>query len=301
MNSANQVVGLPWQAARFAAKVLRDFRRNQGLLLSGALAYYTFLSIVPMALLAVIVLSHVLQEAQLLQVLSVYTALVIPGYAETLTGQVQTFLEHRTVVGVVGLLAMLFFSSIAFSMLENAMSLIFFRRFKARRRHLLVSAVIPYLYLFLIALGIVLVSIAIGVLESFADRQLTILGLSISIEGIAGLLLYLTGIAGEFLILSSIYLVMPGVRVSLHYALIGGLTATILWELARRLLVWYYGMLSMVDLIYGPIAIAVSALLCVEVAAIIILLGAQVIAELVARREERAEQARAELEQEGGE
>ena len=38
----------------------------------------------------------------------------------------QPFLEHRTVVGVVGFLAMLFFSSIAFSMLENALTLIFF-------------------------------------------------------------------------------------------------------------------------------------------------------------------------------
>jgi YihY family inner membrane protein len=272
---------------RFMARVLRDFRRNQGLLLSGAIAYYTFLSIVPMVLLAVIVLSHVLQEQQLLQILTAYMELVIPGYAVTLTGQVQAFLEHRTVVGVVGFLAMLFFSSIAFSMLENAMSLIFFHRFKTRRknRHLLVSVIIPYLYLLIIALGVVLVSAAIGAVESFFYRQVTLLGWDLSLEGVTGFILYLTGLGGEFLILSSIYLVMPAVRVSPHYALIGGLTATILWELARRLLVWYFQAMSMVNLIYGPIAIAVGALLCVEVAAIIILLGAQVIAELHAGEE----------------
>lgn len=272
-------------AVRFIFKVLRDFKRNQGLLLSGAIAYYTFLSIVPMALLTVIVLSHLLREEQLMQVLSAYTALIIPGYSVTLTEQVQNFLEHRTVVGVVGLLAMLFFSSIAFSMLENAMSLIFLHRFPGKHRNLLVSAVIPYLYLFLIALGIVLVSILVGALEPFAAREAQLFGGQISAAGVTGVVLYLSGLLGEFLILSSIYLVMPAVRVSLHYALIGGLTATVLWELTRRLLVWYYGVLSMVDLIYGPIAIAVSALLCVEVAAIIILLGAQVIAELVARRD----------------
>lgn len=286
MNSPRQVASSVRNAAHFALTVLRDFKRNQGLLLSGAIAYYTFLSIVPMALLTVIVLSHVLREEQLVQILSAYMALIIPGYSATLTEQVQSFLSHRTVVGVVGFLAMLFFSSIAFSMLENAMTLIFFHRFQGKRRHLLVSAVLPYLYLFLIALGIVVVSIIVAAVEPFAAREVRLLGWSISPESVAGILLYLTGIIGEFLILSSIYLVMPAVRVSLHYALIGGLTATVLWELARRLLVWYYGVLSMVDLIYGPIAIAVSALLCVEVAAIIILLGAQVIAELVARREE---------------
>lgn len=275
------------RAGRFMRRVLRDFRRNQGLLLSGAIAYYTFLSIVPMTLLAVIVLSHVLQEQQLVQVLAVYMDMVIPGYAVTLTEQMQPFLEHRTVVGVVGFLVMLFFSSIAFSMLENAMTLIFFHRFKKRtkRRHLLVSVIIPYLYLSLIALGVVLVSGAIESIESLIYRQVVLFGWTFSLEGITSLLLYLTGIVGEFLILSSIYLVMPSVRVSLHYALIGGLTATVLWELTRRLMVWYYQAISMVNLIYGPIAIAVGALLCIEVAAIIILLGAQVIAELQAGRD----------------
>lgn len=272
------------RAMRFMRRVLRDFRRNQGLLLAGAIAYYTFLSVVPMALLAVIVLSHVLQEQQLSQVLSVYMDMIIPGYAGVLTEQMKPFFEHRVVVGVVGFIAMLFFSSIAFSMLENAMTLIFFHRFKKRtkRRHLLVSAIIPYLYMLLIALGVIAVSGAIGSIETFVYRQFVNFGWDFSLEGITGVLLYLTGLAGEFLILSSIYLVMPAVRVSLHYALIGGLTATVLWELTRRTLVWYYQAISMVNLIYGQIAIVVGALLCFEVAAIIILLGAQVIAELQA-------------------
>lgn len=268
-------------------RVLHDFRLNQGLLLSGAIAYYTFLSIVPMVLLAVIVLSHVLPEQQLHQVLSVYMDMAIPGYAGTLTEQMQPFLEHRAVVGLVGFVVMLFFSSMAFSMLENAMTLIFFHRFKQRskRRHLLVSAVIPYLYLLLIALGVIMVSGVIGAFETFIYRQIIHFGWNFSLAGVTSVLLYLTGLVGEFLILSSIYLVMPSVRVSLRYALIGGLTATVLWELTRRGLLWYFEAVSMVNLIYGPIGIAVGALLCVEVAAIIILLGAQVIAELQAGAE----------------
>jgi len=45
-------------------------------------------------------------------------------------------------------------------------------------------------------------------------------------------------------------------------------------------LVWYYADLSMVNLIYGSIATVVVALLSVEAVALILLLGAQVIAEL---------------------
>lgn len=284
MNAPRTAFDLSWRAAGFTLRVLRDFRRNQGLLLSGAIAYYTFLSIVPMALLGVIVLSHVLAEQQLLQILSVYMSMLIPGYDVQLTEQVQAFLEHRTVVGVVGLVAMLFFSSIAFSMVENAMSVIFFHRFRAKRRHLLVSALIPYLYLLLIAVGIALVALAVGAIESTVVQLAAVFGWSLPLQGIIGFVLYLTGLAGEFLILSSIYRVMPGMHIPLRHALIGGLTATLLWELSRRLLVWYYQAVSMVKLIYGSIAIAVGALLCVEVGAIILLLGAQVIAEFQAGR-----------------
>src|ERR1035441_6336535 len=76
--------------------VLHDFRRNQGLLLAGAIAYYTLLSIVPMSILALIVLSHFVKEDQLFYTLSTYIEMVIPGYAATLTEQVRVFLEHSS-------------------------------------------------------------------------------------------------------------------------------------------------------------------------------------------------------------
>jgi uncharacterized BrkB/YihY/UPF0761 family membrane protein len=60
----------------------------------------------------------------------------------------------------------------------------------------------------------------------------------------------------------------------------GGMIATVLWEITRRVLVWYYAVLSSVNLIYGSFATSVVALLSIEAIAIIILLGAQFIAEL---------------------
>ena len=64
---------------------------------------------------------------------------------------------------------------------------------------------------------------------------------------------------------------------------IGGLVAAILWEISRHFLVWYFTTLSLVNLIYGSFAGAVVVLLTFEVAALILLLGAQVIAEFERR------------------
>ncbi|MDD5167313.1 MAG: YihY/virulence factor BrkB family protein [Syntrophales bacterium] len=263
----------------FLLRVLRGFMRNQGLLLSGAVAYYTLLSIVPLSIIALIVLTHFIEEQQLIHTLSTYLEMIIPGYAATLTEQVRAFLEYRKVVGIIGFLVMLFFSSMAFSMLESAMSVIF-QKARIKRRNFLISAIIPYAYIFVMGFGIILVSFIVGEIETLESRHLSILGWSLDVGGATGVALYMLGIAGEVLMLTSFYLVMPVARVKFHHALIGGLSATILWEITRRVLIWYYAAISMVNVIYGSISITVVALFSIEFVAIILLLGAQVIAEL---------------------
>jgi len=264
----------------FLLRVARSFISNQGFLLAGAVAYYTLLSIVPLSIIALIVLSHFIEEQQLIHTLTIYLEMVIPGYAVTLTEQVRAFIENRATVGIIGFLGMLFFSSLAFSMLENAMSVIFFQRVRASRRTFLISAIIPYLYIFAMGFGIVLVSFIVGTIETLESSQLSIRGWSLDLGGSTGVALYILGIVGEVLMFSSIYLVMPVVRVRFRYALIGGITAAVLWEITRRVLIWYYAAISMVNVIYGSIAITVVALLSIEIVTIIVLLGAQVIAEL---------------------
>jgi len=264
----------------FLLRVLRGFIDNQGLLLSGAVAYYTLLSIVPLSILALIVLSHLVEEQQLILSLSMYLEMVIPGYATMLTEQVQAFLEHRKVIGFIGFIGLLFFSTTAFSMLENAISVIFSRQFRSKPRRLLISAVIPYLYIFVMGLGILLVSSVVGGIETLESGHLVICGWSLDLGAATWMALYILGIVGEVALFTSIYLLLPVIRVRFRHGLIGGITAAFLWEIARRTLVWYYATVTMVNVIYGSIAITVVALIGIQVVAMILLLGAQVIAEL---------------------
>lgn len=261
-------------------------------MLSGAVAYYTLLSIVPLSILALVVLTHFIEEQELIHTLSTYLDMVIPGYAATLTEQARAFLEHRKVVGIIGFIVMLFFSSIAFSVLENAMSVIFFQHAKIQRRNFLMSAIIPYAYIFVMGLGIVLVSFIVGAIETLESRHLTLLGWSLNFGGATSVALHLLGIVGEVLMISSIYLVMPVVRVRFRHALIGGVIAAVLWEIVRRVTVYYYRVVSMVNVIYGSMAITMVALFSIEFVAVILLLGAQVIAELECKPDESIKEER---------
>lgn len=262
----------------FISLVASGFRANQGILLSGAVAYYTLLSIVPMFAVILVALSQLLEPQQLLETASSYLELVAPGKSDELINQIERFIVNWKVVGAVGLLILLFFSSLAFTALENAMSVIFHHRVAIQRRHFLVSAIIPYFYILLLALGLFVVSTLSATLNAADDKFYTFFGNTLSHDQATNIIVYLLGIIGELFLLTSLYLVMPVGRLVFRHALLGGLTATVLWELTRHFLVWYFSTLSLVDLIYGSFASAIVILLSCEAAAVILLLGAQVIA-----------------------
>jgi membrane protein len=278
--------GILHRLGEFTLQVVRDFKRRQGLLLAGAVAYYTLLSIVPLFALILVGLSHFVNQDLLIQTIARNMELLIPNYADSLANQVRMFLAKRQLVGAVGFLVMLFFSSMAFSVLESAMAVIFSHREQAMRRPFFISAIIPYVFILLMGLGVMLVTMVSGALDALERQQVLLLGYEVSLRGSSRVLLYLTGMGGMVLMLTALYLVMPVGRISFRHALSGAVTATVLWEIIRRILVWYYSSLSLVNVIYGSLATTVVALLSIEAAVIILLLGAQVISEFDRRRYE---------------
>lgn len=262
----------------FTLQVLRAFRANQGFLLAGAVAYNTLLSAVPMMAVILVGLSQVVDRSLLEATLSQYLSLLAPGEAEELMAQVVVFLENWQLVGAVGVLVVLFFSSLAFTVLESAMAVIFVHRARTRQRHPLVSAVLPFAYILMLAMGLLVVTLVTGGLHALDDKQVELWGYTLSSAGPVAATVYLMGVLGELLLLTSLYLVMPVGRLEARHALVGGVTATLLWEISRHVMVWYFETLSLVNVVYGTFTTAVVILLSLEVAALILLLGAQVIA-----------------------
>ena len=263
----------------FAWQVLKAFRANQGLLLAGAVAYYALLSIVPLVILIVVTLSHWIEPTMLLETVARYLETLLPKSSGLVLDELHHFVAHRELLGWVLLATMLFFSSLAFTVLENAMSIIFVHRVAVKRRHFIVSALLPYGYVLSLGIGLLLVTLVAGALQVVGEHGIELFGHVWSLGRLSGALLYLLGFVGEVLMLTSLYMVMPVGRLSLRHALIGGVTAAALWEVTRRLLVWYLGTLSQLSVVYGSLATTIIVLLSLELAATLVLLGAQVIAE----------------------
>jgi membrane protein len=263
----------------FGLAVIKQFRANQGLLLAGAVAYYALLSLVPLLILIVLALTHVFAEPEVLATVGAGLEFVVPGQSDALVEELRAFLAHREVVGWLLLALMLFFSSLAFTVLENAMSVIFFHRVAVRRRHFLISAVMPYLFILSLAVGLVLVILVSGALHQLGSRTVVVLGQPYVLDLVSSRLLYLLGVTGEILLLTAVYMVMPVGRLSFRHALLGGTAAALMWEVTRHFLVWYFSTISQIQLVYGSLTTAIAVMLSVEVGAVVLLLGAQVIAE----------------------
>lgn len=267
------------QPGAFALAVVGQFRAHQGILLAGAVAYYTLLSLVPLLILILMVLSHIVPEDSLLRTLSDYLEFVVPGQSTALVAEVRTFLAQKQVISAILLVTMLFFSALAFTILENAMSVIFHHRVKTKRRHFLVSAAMPYLFILFLGMGLLIVTVLSAILEFVGTRSIFIFGQTRSLDQVSLFLLYVVSVTGEILLLTAIYFVMPVGRLSLRHAMIGGMTATVLWEIMRHILAWYFNTMSQIQLVYGSLTSAIVVLLSVEIGALVLLFGAQVIAE----------------------
>jgi membrane protein len=129
--------------AAFALRALQQLQPQSGLLLAAAIAYYALLSVVPLLILSVIALSHLVAEAELLATIGRYLEWLVPSQSHAFLAEISKFMEQRAAVGAVLLLTMLFFSSLAFSVLEKAMAVIFAHRNAGGQRHFLTSACCP--------------------------------------------------------------------------------------------------------------------------------------------------------------
>jgi len=266
---------------RFIARVLRDFfLRNHGLLITGSVAFNVMLSLIPLCTVMMVVFTRLFDRKLLMSSLTAEVALIAPDFVPMLTEVLEGFLDNREVVGGIGLVTLMFFSSKTFRVLEDAFAIIFHRPLPALKRKFWVSALLPYLFILIVSAGLIIITSA----NAIIDARAGILGhfpqIQALIDPYVGTLIYLAGVMGLVVLFTLLYKIMPVARVSVGRALAGGFTAAVLWEFTRHLLVAYYTHISAVNVIYGSMTTIVIVFLTMEAAALILLLGAQVIAEL---------------------
>ena len=262
--------------------------------LAGGVAFSLLLAFVPSLLLVVVGLSYLLgrQPAEAVGTLTALTETFLPRNTfevdALLRSTVDDVLRTRGAVGLGAALGFVWTSTRLFGSLRAALSIVFSQDERGIVAGKLFDVVASVATTFAVAVW-ALLSTYLAVARARGVLVLTELGLRVDA---LGTLSYLVGRAVGALILVStfyaVYRLLPRRRPSARAALVGAVTAAILFEIARQLFVLLLAVASPGSLYTGTIAVIVSVVFWVYYGALLFVVGAEFAQAHEARRKQAA-------------
>jgi len=272
----------------FASSLLKDFGKNQGYLLSGALAFYILLSLIPFLILTVIILANIIDEASLLEIISHQLSGLFPAAMDSFVSQVQRAYSSRTLFGYFGTISIIIFSSLIFRTLQKIMKIIFPR--SRTRRLRLRSIVIPYLYMLVFLLISFVFSVLSTTIETINQTDWSIFSITLDISPLVGNLTQILILLTNFSLLVLFYKIFPQVKIKWKHAIYAGFFVGLIWMTAKQILLYFFQHFSSVGIIYGTLSSFFILLISLEIFSLVLLFGAQFIATYQQHKQKRQTQ-----------
>ncbi|MCC6848232.1 MAG: YihY/virulence factor BrkB family protein [Deltaproteobacteria bacterium] len=254
--------------------------------LAAAISFYALLSLIPVLFLVIAVAGYVIGSSQ-----DTYGAVLrwvrefIPHLSDDFTRNLESVVQNRGRLSWLGLGALIIAASLVFQAIEFALDRVFTvdrRRGFWRSRFLSLGVVV--------GMGIaMLFSFYVGILIHAlrADPTLAPLGHDLFVPLAKGLRVqYLTSVAlvvGAFTLSLRVF---PHAHVGWREAFTGGCVGAGLWEVGRRIFLWYLANLAQFYVVYGSLGALVAVMVWIYMSATIFLYAAEVVVAL--QRAERA-------------
>ncbi|HKE00677.1 MAG TPA: YihY/virulence factor BrkB family protein [Planctomycetota bacterium] len=249
-----------------------DFVRDDALTLGAALAFYTALSIAPLLVLVVWVLS-LFGYADQREVLDEIFVVIGPEAGRSLEGILRSANRRPdvgTLAGALGIAMLLFSASGAFGQLQHSLDLIWNVEPKPGQ------GVRGWLRKRLLSLGLVL---TLGFLLAVSLAASAVLSASTdSVGGDRALALRIADVGLPFVLYAVlfglIYKVLPDVRIAWRDVVVGALATAVLFTFGKSVIGLYLGKTSLASA-YGAAGSLVVLLLWVYYSALIVFFGAE--------------------------
>lgn len=258
----------------------KEFSADNGTLVAGAISFFAFLSIFPLLLAGVGILGMVLGSPDRAQriILSATSEYAVGSQARDLISQV---VRGDNAATGIGLVLLLWSGTQVMTMLEQAVNVAWDVREK--RGFLKQRAVGLLLALIVGALILISVGATAAVKYITSGRSHGAPELS----WIATFLSYLV----PFLVISAmftvVYKILPYTRVQWRSAVIGGIFAGVLWQIALHVFTFYVVHFASYNKVYGSLGAAILLLVWINYSAVIGILGAE-LASVIQRRQQAA-------------
>lgn len=253
----------------------RKFYTDDCPTLAAAISFYALLSLIPVLFLVIAILGYVVGSSQeTFRAVLTSAREFIPHLSDDFTHNLEWVVANRGRLSWLGLGSLVVASGLVFHALEFALDRIFAvgkRRSFVRSRLLSMSIVV--------AMGVVLLfSFYVGVLFHAlnADSTLAPYGEQLLLRLARGLRVqYLTSVMLVWVSFTLGLRIFPHARVGWREALLGGAVGTVLWEVARRIFLWYLANLAQFYNVYGSLGALVAVMVWIYMSATIFLYAAE--------------------------
>lgn len=259
----------------FLAAAIGRFRDDRSVQTAGSLTFTTLLALVPLLTVALWLSSTFPAVDRAIDALErTMVAQLLPDSAGSayVTREIGLFADNAARLGALGLGFLVLVALMLMLTVEDTLNRIFG---VAGRRPLLRRLLV---YAALIALGPMLIGASLSMTSTLVGASLGYLELDAHARMILGLLPFAFTCAA----LTLLYLVVPYRRVDAGHALLGGLFAAAVFELAKRGFALFITEFPTYTLIYGAFAAVPLFLLWVYVSWLVVLVGATLTSQLTA-------------------
>lgn len=266
-------------------EVIRHYGKAKASQAAAGLAYYLFFSVFPLLLVLVALTSSFLKSEQAFRSAVDFVTQAIPVSQNLIEKNLQTVLDQRGTVGLVGGVAALWSASGAFATLANNVN----RAWEmSESRGFLRKRLVALAMVGALASLLLLSLISTALISLLPQLQIPFLGLATSIYETTGwkLLSRLVPLLFTGLMFVALYRWVPNTTVTWKAALWGAVVAAVGWELAKGAFNWYLNSgLVNYELVYGSLGTVVALLFWIYISAIITLFGAHLSAVIDSQTE----------------
>jgi membrane protein len=256
--------GLLWQA-------LKKFNDDNGFFLSSGITFNILINLIPLIMLLLAsVGAYLYNDQDVLNHIRAYFRNVAPVLDPQIVKNLIDVIQNHQIVGILGFLALLWFSTCVFGSLRIALNIVF--RVE-KSRGMLRGIGIDLLMIFLVGI-LLLVSMILSSVMTFIQGYQEVIPVAIgpTMQWILKYLLPFFLTVGMFLL---IYKIIPNKEVLFKSALQAALFTGLLWELAKHLFGWYVIHLAEYSSVYGSLSTLVIFILWVYYSSTILIVGGE--------------------------
>ncbi|HSW57497.1 MAG TPA: YihY/virulence factor BrkB family protein [Dehalococcoidales bacterium] len=251
---------------RFSLTLARKVSQHDVSIMAAGIAYYAFLSLFPLVLALLFIMSLILPPESVIEQLGTFFSRFLPGSPEMLENAIPELSVASTALGAVGIIGLFWAATGVFSATTRGIN----RAWEIRFNHPLYIKK-PKELLMVLGTGILFL-LSFGVSTFLVMLSQLAFPFSGSLVNAGTIVVAFIFTVIVFLLLNKM---LPVTGISWRHVWPGALLSSVLFEVAKTFFVLYINTTHTYDRIYGSIASIVVLLVWIYYSAYIVLLGAE--------------------------